>query len=303
MKIRIYLRNIDLILMLFIVCSAQVNAAPEDEFWTASIQFGIHVPDLRTLQNLYHAPTTGVGVIENVDDIGSNVSESFTIASPLVGSSAGAKTSLTFLWNANESHSIIFGLGSWETTAFGVSTVNIPIQGSLRELFYERRAKFSYTEFSAGWRYNFLKFSKFNFYSRLSLHELFDLDYRDDTIFTFFSGDEVLFRRIIVMEAQTGALLMGEIGVGIEWMLSKWFGLGVELSYLKSERRVQLRDMDIKGLSTFQSIQGGLPYGSRSDGTVGYHAQADAEDVDSKYQSISIDMSGMQILFSINVQY
>ena len=153
------------------------------------------------------------------------------------------------------------------------------------------------------WRYNFLKFSKFRFYSRLSLNELFDIDYRDDTIFTFFEGDEVSFRRIIVMEAQTGALLSGEAGVGVEWMLNKWFGLGVEMSYMRSERRIQLRDMDIKGLSTLESVQGGLPYGNRSDGTVGYHARPDAENIDEKYQAININMSGIQILFSINVQY
>ncbi len=300
-----FVKKLKYLLIVFLsLYSIQGRSAPEDEHWTASIQFGAHAPNLQSLQKLYQAPTIGIGTIEDVDEIGNNVTEKFTIVSPLTGSSAGAKTALTFLWNANASHSIIFGLGSWEATAFGVSTINIPIQGQLRELFYERRAKFSYTEFSAGWRYNFMQLGKFNFYSRLSLHEIFDLDYRDDTIFTFFepSGD-VSFRRIIVMEAQTGALLMGEAGVGVEWRLSKWFGLGIESAYLKAERSVQLRGINTKGVGTIESIQNGLPYGSRSDGTIGYLAQPDAEGNDSRYQPLNIDMSGLQILFSINIQY
>ena len=293
-----------LLIVFLSVYSIQGQSAPEDEHWTVSIQFGAHAPNLQSLQKLYQAPTIGIGTIENVDEIGNNVTEQFTIASPLTGSSAGGKTALTFLWNANASHSIIFGLGSWEATAFGVSTINIPIQGQLRELFYERRAKFSYTEFSAGWRYNFMQLGKFNFYSRLSFHEIFDLDYRDDTVFTFFEPNgDVSFRRIIVMEAQTGALLMGEAGVGVEWRLSKWFGLGIESTYLKAERSVQLRGMDTRGIGTIESIQNGLPYGNRSDGTVGYLAQPNAEDSDARYQPLNIDMSGLQILFSINIQY
>jgi len=299
-----YLKSRDVFALCMAVYSSLVFAAPEDEHWTASIQIGAHSADLQSFRNLYQAPTKGEGTIENVDDEGNNVNEGFTISSPLSGSSVGAKTTLAFLWNANERHSIIFGLGSWEATAFGVSTVNIPIQGRLRELFYERRAKFSYTEFSTGWRYKFMELGKFDFYSRLAFHEIFDLDFRDDTIFTFFDDNgDVSFRRIIVMEAQTGALLMGEAGIGVEWRLSKWFGLSVEGAYLRAERRVQLKDMDTKGIGTIESIQDGLPYGIRSDRTLGYLANPDAEDIDDKYKPVNIDMSGMQVLFSINIRY
>jgi len=222
----------------------------------------------------------------------------------LTGSSVGAKTSLTFLWSANERHSIIFGFGSWEATAFGVSTINIPIQGKLKQLFYERRAKFSYTEFSTGWRYNIYNSNKYRVYSRLAVHEMFDLDFRDDSIFTFFDRDgNVEFRRIVVMEAQTGALMTGEFGFGGEWRLSKWFSLGAEVAYLLAERPVQLRDLDVKGVGTIDSIQGGLPYGARSDRTVGYLVDFGGESVDDRYERLDIDMSGVQVMFSINVRY
>jgi len=277
-------------------------AASEDEHWSVSIQIGAHAPQLTDLQKLYQAPTWGVGTIEGENDQEANTSEEFIIESPLQGNTVGAKTSLTFHWHANNKHSIIFGLGTWESTVFGNQTEELPQQGSLREIFYERRAKMSYTELSTGWRYDAFSFQKLNFYTRLSLHEVFDLDYRDDTVFTFFGNDNIVdFRRIVVMQAQTASLLMGELGLGVEWEFNKWFGIGFEGAYLFAERRMQLKlsNDDIKGRSTVTEVTY-FPY-QAIDGQVGYLTGANPGE--GIYKTANLDFSGWQVLFSLNIKY
>jgi len=107
------------------------------------------------------------------------------------------------------------------------------------------------------------------------LHELFDIDYREDYVFRFTETpipDLLGVRRDLVLTAQTAALFAAQLGMGVEWMLRDWLSLGLEAGYLLSDQDFQLRDVKI--LDDFadndQIDRSGLPGRALPNRRLGY---------------------------------
>lgn len=278
--------------------------------WSFSLIVGGHSPKLTSLYNgLYQAPLLGEGELGgNVDSndnaVEGNENQEFRFENKLPVSSTGAKAGFETQWHANKKHTLLLGIGSWEKTSIGYQSGDLVARGAVNKVVFERRAKMSYSEYYIGWQYALFSTPGFRLYIRASFNEMFDIDYREDYIFDFISGSNLAtFRRIVVMEAQTAALFMGQLGVGAEKYFSKWFAIGVEAGYLKGERSVQLRDRKDKfDFAERDRLGFHNTYGDSGGGNIGYLA-AESDINNPIYKKMKLSFDGWQVLLRMNIYY
>ena len=293
--------------LIFLCFAADISAETiKRGEWSFSMAFGAHRANLNELnKGLFKAPLLGKGAIFADENEQESTIKTFRFDKDLPESPNGAKAAFELQWHANSKHALIFGIGSWEKTSIVREPGEVPTQGAINVVNFERRAKISYSEYSIGWRYAFFDRAKYQFYFRSSFHEVFDIDYREDFVFSYISGSDVAgFRRIQVMEAQTAALFMGQLALGAEWFFRNWFSMGVEAGYLKGERSVQLRNQTF--LTDFVARDNiefsARPYGAASDGNLGYLSPgSDINNV--SYRRMKLNFSGWQVMVRINIYY
>jgi len=291
--------------------------------WSFSSLYGAMQPSVSLIEGgLFRVPLVGSGELKENAIGGSEEqprSVDFRFDNYLIAAPFGGKSSFELQWHPNDKYSLLFGFGSWEKTTASKQLVKIPSQFVLNTVDYERRAKLTYTEFTIGGTMVFWRRPKYTFYARGSVHEVFDIDYREDMVFSYLSDNDLLGNeRVRTMQAQTAGLVMAQIGLGAEWFFQKWISVGVEAGYLKSERNVQLRDIVRKDdfVSGDNLVFSGLPYGELSDGTLGYMAvDKDGnplkqtvivngeETQETVYRRMRLDFSGWQVLFRVNIYY
>jgi len=316
---------------------APVAQGDDEPRWGFSIVIGGHLPNLSALNKglykskligdadvlLYEAPlgsqqgqTGQTGAGEVVDQ---NITETqaFEFDNPLPEAVVGSHAGVEFLWHANNRHSFILGTGSMENASTNRVIGNIPMQQYFvrNSVLSEHRAKISYTEYTLGWRYNWMSKSRLKLYSRLSVHEVFDIDFRDDFSFTFLASpiqDLVGVRRVMVAEAQTAALMMGQVAVGGEWFLLDWLSLGFDAGWVFGDSDFTLKDVRVRDdfLAGDSVNRSGMPYRELSDGTLGY-LRPDATSADLSnpgtreeyYTPIHLRFDGARYLFRINMYF
>ncbi|MDH5379143.1 MAG: hypothetical protein OEX00_12535, partial [Gammaproteobacteria bacterium] len=164
---------------------ASSSLAKEVYDWSITTYAGMHHPNIETLsEGLYNSPMVGKApALEDVD--GSAALVEFRIDAPLVEVGNAAKAGAEFQWKPGKRHSFIFGASGLEKTSITRLDTKFPIQGVVRPTTLERRGKLSYTEYYLGWRYGLFESKKLRMYSRLVVHEIFDVDYREDFSFLF----------------------------------------------------------------------------------------------------------------------
>jgi len=288
-----------------LILSKSIYAQNDDSSeWSFSILFGVHQPSLKSLnQGLFKSPVAGSGGII-IDPVTEETEErDFVYQNDLPDSQVGGKAAFELQWHANPRHSLLFGMGSWERTSVAQQYVDIPSQGAMNKADYERRAKITYTEYSLGWNYHFWRKPKYAFYLRSSIHQVFDIDYREDHVFSYISGSGLEgFERIRILEAQTAALFMGQLALGTQWYFAKWFSIAMEAGYLRGERSIQLRDAKEKtNFIARDDVNFDLPYKELADGSIGY--MSSDTDGNPTYSRMKLDFSGWQLLFRINIHY
>ena len=308
--------------------------AAEESRWAFSVLLGGHMPNLKPLdEGLFRSPFTGEatilvreggtgGGIGNTGDgtvVDQNNVETFgyRFENPLPSVGLGAQAGLEFMWQPNERHGFIFGFGSWEKTSINRVTGNFPLQQHFASnvINSERRGAISYTEYTLGWRYNLLSQGKFRLYSRLSVHEVFDIDYRED--FVFYIAESQIeglpgIRRDLVATAQTASLFMGQIGIGGEWFLRDWFSVGMEGGYLLGQSSFTLKDVKLYDdfVDGDSLTMTGLPFRRMSDGTLGYLLESatdqdlkDPNTRESYYRSMKLRFDGWRVNFRLNFYF
>ncbi|HFQ92188.1 MAG TPA: hypothetical protein ENK29_04840 [Chromatiales bacterium] len=298
--------------------------------WSFSLLLGAQSSKTDDLnKGLYQSPFMGEAIIlvreggagagvdgEDVDQ-NETAEEPFRFDNPLPDEQAAALAGFEFSWHPNDRHAFFFGINSWERTAINEVTGNLPLQQFFINNVVEGRRKgtLSFTEYQLGWRYSFVRRPKFRFFSSLSIHEVFDIDYQERWVFLFADSpieDLIGVRRDIFMEAQTAALFMGGIGLGGEWFVRDWLSLGFEGKYLISESEFTLRDVRERNdfISGDQVTRSGMPFRRMSDGRLGYLVKdataEDLEDPDTReafYQPIKLNLDGWRLLFRVNLYY
>ena len=298
--------------------------------WSMSMVLGGHLPDMAPLSDgLYRSPMLGEATVllreggegtgADGEDLDENETEiqAFRFDNPLPPVGIASLAGIEFQWHPNDRHSLILGMGSMEKVSINRTIANLPMQQyfASNEVLSERRGKISYTEYTLGWRYNLIRKPTFHVYSRMTLHEVFDIDFREDFSFLFLNSpieDLVGVRRVMVVQAQTAALLMGQLGVGAEWFIRDWLSLGFEGGYMVGEREFTLQDVTLRDdfLSADSISRDGLPYTRLADGTLGYLAHdatsasvADRAAGDSNYRPMLLRFDGFRFLFRVSLYY
>lgn len=288
--------------------------------WSVSTNLAVHHPQLHDLNaNLYRSPFMGRGATGQANNTaGSTVlpDQEFRFDMPLPAVGNGAKAGIMLQWRPNETDALFFGLGSWEKTSIVRGGGEMPTEAQINLVNIERRGKISYTEYSLGWRHFFWRQPKFNFFASMALHEMFDLDYREDHVVHYLGGaGRPDFRRIHITEAQSAALLMGQLSLGGEWFLRDWFSLGFEGGYLLGYQQAKLHDVrsrtDYGG--TGDRVTPFWPAGTAPDGTLGYLPHdvtisellpADhnpAQPLPNLYRPVELEFQGWQVAFNISI--
>lgn len=215
------------------LAALQVQAAEGERNWGVSPYLGLFSPSLRLLnEGQFRSPYEGTADL--IDQFGNNnnLTVPFIFRAPMPELAPGPMGGLEFQLRLNERHSLLIGGASWEASSSTNVPGLFPIQGAFESVMAQREGDISFTEFYLGWRYNALhKPKKHDFYFTLSLHDIFNVSYRENFSLLFLSGPPRSFRRSIVVDSSATGLLFLQGGGGGEWYINDWFSLGIEGGY------------------------------------------------------------------------
>lgn len=281
------------------VMATGASAEENPRAWGLSPYVGLHHPDLENLNNgQFRSPYEGTADI--IDDLGFNTPTGFTYRNPMPELEPGTLAGLEFLWNINDKHVLLIGGGSWESTSFATAEGMFPVQGALESAVSQRKGDLSYNEFYLGWRYNAIrKPKKYNLYLRLSAHEVFDIDYREDFSLLFLSGPPRSFRKSLVVQAQATGLLLLQGGGGGEWFINDWLSLGAEAGYTFGMKEMTLGDGRVS--TDFRSTDNlflQVPIVPGNDGRMQYKVESGGE-----YRQLRLNFDGWKALLKITLYY
>ena len=242
------------LLSVFLAVSNVVYAKQEASEWSFSPLVGIHAPNLKQLnEGVFRAPFSGRSDVLLVGD--SPIQGAFLFKNPLPSIDYAPLAGVEFQWKMSDEVWFLMGGSSWEGSSEASANGVLPLQGVLSRVTNNRRGKLSYNEFFLGWRHNIIrKPEKLNLYYRFSLHEIFDIDYREDWAFTYFDRPPALvngrsitsFGKNLIIQSQATGVLLLQLNFGAELYLRKWLSVGFESGYAYGIRDFTLRDSSVK---------------------------------------------------------
>jgi len=278
-------------------------AAQEQEYdWGISPYIGMYQPKLGKLNNgAFLAPF--LGQAEFVDPTSQNTTNSFNYQSPLPPLSPGTLAGLQAQWRINNKHALILGVGTWEATSTVASFGNLPIEGNLERTEMQRKADISFSEFYLGWRYNLHdQPGKYRLYFTGTLHQVFDIDYREDWTNVFVSGDVRTFRKTSITAAQAVGLALLEGSVGGEWFFTDWLSLGIEGGYRYGLTQIELTDGELKtDILATDNISVQYPERIGADGRIDYNARPGNGVFG--YDDLKLDFNGWQTVIKATLYF
>ena len=278
-------------------------ALAEDTRLSVSTYLGLHKPALEDLnQHEFKAPIAGFADL--IIGTGDNITTNVFFLNPLPELSPGVTAGLEFRWNLNEKYDFIVGGGTWEVSSRAIKEGGFFLQGQPADVVNERTAKISYNEFYFGLRHNFIRSPKnLKGYYRLTLNEVFDIDYREDLIFLFTSGDAEGVKKSMILQSQATGLLMIQPGFGADYYFNDNISIGLEASYLIGLKRVALRDgRDNVDFLPTDNLSLWLP--QRVDPQTGELQYLSPNPIDrDDYTNIRLSFDGWKVLFRMNFHF
>lgn len=251
-KISTFVATVSLFSMLTVATLARADL--QDEGWIFTPVTGLSKPRLDIVHDaLFKAPFTGRSEIntdlpEDVAGESAYPSESFSFRNDLQPVEIGWEAGLEMRRNFGLRNDFFIGISVWEISSDADTSVIFPIQGERNVgADYQRRAKFSYTQYYLGMRRYLLdRKHDFNMYVNFSLHEMFDIDYKETDVFTFTSGKPKGFKRVIIYQSQATGLMLMQFGGGGEYRFADRFSISFEGAYALGMRDGTLRDVNVK---------------------------------------------------------
>lgn len=267
----------------------------------AGIYLGVHRPAMEDLNDAeFKSPIGGFATVLN--EAGNNETKRLVFHNPLPGLELGVNAGLEFQWFIDDEYSFLFGGGTWEATSRAVAKGGLYIQGDPADVINERVAKLSYNEFYFGLRRNIIDVDgKYKLYYRLTLNEVFDVDFREDMVFLYTSGKADGVKKTMVFQSQATGLTMLQPGFGADYSLREWLTVGADLTYVIGLKRLYLRDgtYDSNFLPT-DNMTFWLPQRvSPATGNLEYlnHDYTVVDD----YTPIRLNFDGWKVLFRMNI--
>ena len=289
-----------IILLLFPILAL---AQEKEKRWSVSPLLGISSPELRLLnEGEFKSPIAGGGTIVFAEDASSE-NFLFKIDNDLPSIDYGTEAGIEFQLALNSRDAFVMGTSIWEGVSTSVVTTEIPFQGVLSKVVLERSANMSTMQFFLGWKRNIMqKPKKYNIYSKLTLHEVFDVDYKENLVFGFQTGPAETFKRLVVMETQSTGILMFQLGIGLEYFIREWLSFGFDSSYALGANDFYLGNGKIT--SDFQGDDNLAPtLPSRIlDNKLRYLTDVNENGVPN-YEEMKLKLDGWHLLFRINIYY
>jgi len=296
------------LLAVFLAVPNVVYAKQEASEWSFSPTAGIHVPDLQQLnEGVFRAPFSGRADLLLIGD--SPTQGAFHFKNPLPSIDYGPLAGVEFQWKMSDDVWFLIGGGSWEGSSEASANGVLPLQGVLSRVTNNRRGKLSYNEFFMGWRHNVIRRpEKLNLYYRFSLHEIFDIDYREDWAFVYYdrppfavNGTPITsFGKNLIIQSQATGVLLLQLDFGAEVYLRKWLSVGFESGYAYGLRDFTLRNstlstdfLDTDNLSVDVPIRP-----NPQTQNVEYNSENG-----SGYNPLALSFNGWKALLRVNIYY
>jgi hypothetical protein len=222
-----------LIIVITCITMAKGWAAEGGRNWGLSPYLGLFNPSLKSLnKGEFLSPYEGTADLVDPFGNNNNVTVPYEFRAPMPELAPGHIGGLEFQWLVNDKHVLLIGAANWDATVSSSAQGVFPIQGAFQSVIAQRSGDLSFSEFYFGWRYNVIHEPKrHNYYFTLSLHDIFNVTYREQFSLLFLSGPPSSFRRSIVINTDATGLLLLHAGGGGEWFMTDWFSLGVEGGY------------------------------------------------------------------------
>ena len=286
-----------------LLCPVIVLAQPQDKKWSVSPMLGVSSPQLKLLnEGEFKSPVAGRGTVVFQEDVSSQ-NFIFEIENDLPSIDYGTDVGLEFQLKLDDRNAFVMGVSNWEGVSTSVVTSEIPFQGVLSKVAVERSGNISAMQFYLGMKRNVIqKPKKYNLYTKLTLNEIFDVDYKEDLVFGFQSGPAETFKRLIVMETQSTGILMFQLGAGLEYFLRDWLSFGFDTSYAIGLNEFELGNGKIT--SDFQADDNVFPILPTQllDGKLRYLTDVSNTGVPT-YERMKLKFDGWQLLFRFNIYY
>lgn len=240
---------------LLLVLSPQCWAQDDEQRWSITPLVGINSPKLEQINDgIFRSPVLWSGNIVFQPE-GETRAVAVRIPNQLPEIDYGTEIGFELAYDFNSRHTFVLGFSSWEGSSSSTTETVLPFQGIFSQVFFDREGRFSFNQFYTGYRHNvFAAKGKLRLHTQLSLHEFFDIDYREDMVFTFQTGPAESFKRIVQVEPQATGVAALRLGFGGEYFIADWFSIGVQTGYTYGFDDFTLNNIGIK--SDFQEDDG-----------------------------------------------
>jgi hypothetical protein len=284
------------------VCAGDVRA--DTDRWSVTPLIGIHSPRLKLLNSgEFRAPLPGRGrlIPAGLDE---GFDFDFMIENPLPEMAHGTEAGIEVGLKIDERNTLFIGASVWESGSAASLRTEIPFQGALTAVGYERSGRVSYFQYFIGWQRILSPVDrKYRFYSRVALHEVFDIDYREELVFGFDPSGAETFKRFIVMDSQATGHFMLQLGFGGEYFFRDWLSLGADLGYTVSARKFKLGNATLTtDIQPEDNLNFRTPIQLDLQQRLTYLAEANSFD-DVTYRDMELDFNGWRTLFRINLYF
>jgi hypothetical protein len=264
---------------------------------------GLHQPSLEDLnQHEFKSPLAGQADV--LVEAGNSQTHALLFPNRLPGLGVGVNAGLEFLWELSDKYDFLVGGSTWEARSRAITSGGFYLQGQTADVVNERTAKLSYNEFYFGLRYNLVRSpKKYRAYYRLTLNEMFDVDYREDLVFLYTSGDAEGIKKSIILQSQATGLLLLQPGVGVDYFINDLVSVGVDASYVVGLRRITLRDGVSKvDFQSTDNVSLWLPQRISPDtGNLQYlHVNPESGD---DYSAIRLNFDGWKVSCKLNIYF
>jgi len=299
LKNRLYLY----VVVVFMLFPMLANAQDKDKHWSVSPLLGVSSPKLKLLNDgEFKSPIAGRGTIVFQEDVSSE-NFIYNIENDLPSIDYGTDAGLEFQLHLNNQDAFVMGISNWEGVSTSVVISEIPFQGVLSKVAVERSGNISAMQYYLGWKRNIIqKPKKYNLYSKFTLNEIFDVDYKENLVFGFQTGPAETFKRLIVMQTQATGIMTFQLGVGMEYFLRDWLSFGFDSSYVIGLNEFQLSNGKIT--SDFQPDDNVFPILPTQllDNKLRYLTDVSASGAPT-YEQMKLTFDGWQLLFRFNIYY
>jgi hypothetical protein len=136
-----------------------------------------------------------------------------------------------------------------------------------------------------------------------SLHQIYDVDYREEFTMVFTTGPARTFRKSILQLAQATGLSLIQGSAGAELFLNEWFSLTLEGGYCFGLKKLELTDVVARSdvLATDNLRVTGLPLLRGPDGRAVYKTEPGQTRQD--YQKLELDFDGWKALMKATLYF